>query len=118
MVGAPPLAQGQVWWVDLLAPVGSAPGFRRPVVIVQGNRFNRSRIATVVVVPLTRTLRLADLPGNVLLGEADTGLPADSVANVSQILTIDRRLLGDLVGQLSEQQVAQIMAGIDIVLGR
>ena len=81
-----------MWWADLPAPVGSAPGFRRPVVIVQGNRFNRSRIATVVVVPLTRTLRLADLPGNVLLG--------------------------DLVSQLGERQVAQILAGIDIVLGR
>jgi mRNA interferase MazF len=87
-------------------------------VVVQGNRFNRSRIATVVVVPLTSTLRLADLPGNVLLSVAETALPADSVANVSHIQTIDRRLLSELVSQLSARHLEQIMAGIDIVLGR
>ena len=77
------LAQGQVWWASLGEPIGSAPGYRRPVVVVQGDRFNRSRIATAVVVPITRTLRLADQPGNVLLHAVDSGLPSDSVANVS-----------------------------------
>jgi mRNA interferase MazF len=112
------LAQGQVWWAALPPPSGSGPGFRRPVVVVQGDRFNRSRIAKVVIVPLTRTLRLADLPGNVLLSATDTNLPDDSVANVSQILTIDRRVLDTLVSQLSAPHLDQVMAGIDIVLGR
>ena len=117
MVGAS-LAQGQVWWAELPAPDGSGPGFRRPVLVVQGNAFNRSRIATVIVVPLTSNLRLADAPGNVLLSTRESGLPKDSVANVSQVVTIDRTLLKDLVSQLSNRHVAQVLAGIDIVLGR
>ena len=112
------LAQGQVWWAELPAPVGSGPGFRRPVIVVQGNAFNRSRIATVVVVPLTRTLRLADAPGNVLLSAEVTGLSDDSVANVSQIVTVDRDVLQILVSQLGDQQLALILNGINLVLGR
>ena len=112
------VAQGQVWWADLPDPTGSGPGFRRPVVIVQGDAFNRSRIATVVCVPLTSNLRWADAPGNVLLAALSTGLPRDSVANVSQILTIDRALLSELVGQVPARQLQLILAGIDIVLGR
>src|SRR5450756_1340430 len=84
------ISQGEVWWADLPAPVGSAPGFRRPVVVVQGDALNRSRISTVVCVPLTSSLRWADAPGNVLLSARLTGLPKDSVANVSQVLTLDR----------------------------
>ena len=87
------ISQGEVWWADLPAPVGSAPGFRRPVVVVQGDALNRSRISTVVCVPLTSNLRWADAPGNVLLSARLTGLPKDSVANVSQVLTLDRDLL-------------------------
>jgi len=117
VVGAS-LAQGQVWWAELPAPDGSGPGFRRPVLVVQGNAFNRSRIATVIVAPLTSNLRLADAPGNVLLSTRESGLPKDSVANVSQVVTIDRTLLKDLVSQLSNRHVAQVLAGIDIVLGR
>lgn len=117
MVGAA-LAQGQVWWAELPAPVGSAPGFRRPVLVVQGNAFNRSRIATAVVVPLTRNLRLADAPGNVLFNARDTGLPDDSVANVSQIVTIDRSLLDEIVGRIGARHLALVLAGIDVVLGR
>jgi mRNA interferase MazF len=117
VVGAA-LAQGQVWWAALPAPVGSAPRFRRPVLVVQGNAFNRSRIATVVVVPLTRNLRLADAPGNVLFNARDTGLPDDSVANVSQIVTIDRSLLDALVGQIGARHLALVLGGIDVVLGR
>jgi mRNA interferase MazF len=112
------LAQGQVWWAELPAPVGSGPGFRRPVLVVQGNAFNRSRISTVVVVPLTRNLRLADAPGNVLFAAGDTGLPDDSVANVSQIVTIDRELLDEAVGQISDRHIDLVLAGIDVVLGR
>jgi mRNA interferase MazF len=113
-----PIAQGQVWWADLPAPVGSGPGFRRPVLIVQGNAFNRSRINTVVVVPLTRNLRLADAPGNMLFAAPETGLPDDSVANVSQIVAIDRDLLDEVVGQIATPHIELVLAGIDVVLGR
>lgn len=85
---------------------------------MQGSAFNRSRIATVVIVPLTRNLRLADAPGNVLLKARDTGLPDDSVANVSQLVTIDRSLLDELVSQIGARHVALVLAGIDVVLGR
>ena len=109
---------GQVWWADLPDPTGSGPGFRRPVVVVQGNPFNRSHIATVVCVPLTSNLRLGLAPGNVVLPGTDTGLTRDSVANVSQIVTIDRSLLTDLVSSLPQHQLELILAGIDLVLGR
>ncbi len=112
------VAQGQVWWADLPEPTGSGPGFRRPVIVVQGDAFNRSRIATVVAVPLTSNVRWADAPGNVLLSAQSTGLPRDSVANVSQIVTIDRTLLTAPVGKLSSRQLQLVLAGIDIVLGR
>ena len=112
------VAQGQIWWADLPDPTGSGPGFRRPVVIVQCDAFNRSRIATVVCVPLTSNLHWAEAPGNVLLPAQSTGLPRDSVANVSQIVTVDRAVLTDLVGTLSARQLQLVLAGIDIVLGR
>lgn len=80
--------------------------------------FNRSRIATVVVVPLTRNLRLAEAPGYVLLARRDTGLPSDSVANVSQVITLDRELLTELIGQLPARPLSLVLAGIDLVLGR
>ena len=111
-------AQGDVCWADLPDPSGSGPGFRRPVVVVQGNPLNRSRVATVVCVPLTSNLRWAEAPGNVLLRARSTGLPKDSVANVSQILTIDRTLLSRQVGRLSSTQLDRVFAGIDIVLDR
>ena len=112
------VAQGQVWWADLPDPTGSGPGFQRPVIVVQGDAFNRSRISTVVAVPLTSNLRWADAPGNVLLSAQSTGLPRDSVANVSQIVTIDRTLLTAPVGKLSSRQLQLVLSGIDIVLGR
>jgi mRNA interferase MazF len=112
------VAQGDVCWADLPDPTGSGPGFRRPVVVVQGNPLNRSRVATVVCVPLTSNLRWADAPGNVLLRARSTGLPKDSVANVSQIVTIDRTLLSRHVGRLSKRQLDLVFAGIDIVLDR
>jgi mRNA interferase MazF len=112
------IAQGQIWWADLPDPVGSGPGFRRPLIIVQSDSFNRSRIATVICVPLTRNLRLAGAPGNALLRSSSTGLPDDSVANVSQIFTIDRSLLSELVGALPQRELQLILAGIDLVLGR
>lgn len=112
------IAQGDVCWSDLPDPVGSGPGFRRPVVVVQGDAFNRSRIATVVCVPMTSNLKWTDAPGNVLLPARSTGLGKDSVANVSQIVTLDRSVLGERVGRVSRKQLALLFAGIDLVLGR
>jgi mRNA interferase MazF len=112
------ISQGDVCWASLDDPVGSSPGFRRPVTVVQGDAFNSSRIATAVVVPLTSNVRLAAAPGNVLLIAARTGLPKDSVANVSQIVTVDRTLLTERVGRLSAGDLQLVLAGIDLVLGR
>ncbi len=112
------ISQGEVWWADLRAPTGSERGFRRPVVIVQGDALNRSRIATVVCVPLTSNLKWADAPGNVLLAARSTSLPKDSVANVSQIVALDRTSLTERAGKLSAAKVELLLSGIDVVLGR
>jgi mRNA interferase MazF len=112
------ISQGDVVWADLPDPVGSGPGFRRPVVVVQGDAFNRSRIATVVCVPLTSNLRWADAPGNVLLAAECTGLPKDSVANPSQVHAIDATLLTQVVGSLPPKKLHLVLRGIDVVLGR
>lgn len=112
------ISQGEVWWADLGEPAGSEPGFRRPVVVVQSDSFNRSRISTVVCVPLTSNLRWAEAPGNVLLTAKATGLPKDSVANVSQIVTLDRSSLTDQVCALPDKKLELILFGIDVVLGR
>jgi mRNA interferase MazF len=112
------MTQGDVCWASLDNPMGSGSGYRRPVVVVQGDLFNASRIATTVVVPLTSNQRLAAAPGNVALAAASTGLPKDSVANVSQIISIDRAILTERVGRVSSSQLDRIMVGIDLVLGR
>ncbi len=111
-------SQGEVWWTDLGEPSGSGPGFRRPVVVVQGDGLNRSRIATVVCVPLTSNLKWAHAPGNVKLSSRATGLLKESVANVSQIIAVDRDLLAECVGKLPQAKLQLILAGIDTVLGR
>lgn len=112
------ISQGEVWWADIPPPTGSGPGFRRPVVVVQGDALNRSRIATVVCVPLTSNLRWADAPGNTLLASRITGLSKDSVANVSQIVALDKSLLTERTGKLSAAKVELVLSGIDVVLGR
>jgi mRNA interferase MazF len=112
------IAQGEVWWADLGTPVGSEPGFRRPVIVIQGEAFNRSSLRTVVCVALTSNLRWADAPGNVRLTPRVTGLSRESVANVSQIMTLDRDTLVDRVGRLSAAKLESIIAGVDVVLGR
>ena len=112
------VSQGDVCWASLEDPTGSGPGFRRPVVVVQGDAFNASRLPTVVVVPLTSTLRWAAAPGNVSLAAERTGLPKDSVANVSQIVAVDRSVLSERVGHLAEAELALLLTGIDLVLGR
>jgi mRNA interferase MazF len=112
------ISQGDVCWADLPDPVGSGPGFRRPVLVVQSDALNVSRIATVVCVSLTSNLHWSDAPGNVVLRSRATGLPKDSVANVSQIVTLDRELLTERSGRLSARQLGLVLAGIDVVLGR
>ncbi len=111
------IGQGDIFWADLPSPTGSGPGFRRPVVVAQGEALNRSRIATVVCVPLTSNVHWAEAPGNVLLTARSTRLPKDSVANVSQIVTIDRNLLAERVGRVSRRQMEAILDGIALVLG-
>ena len=112
------ISQGETWWADLSDPVGSEPGFRRPVLIVQCDALNQSRIATVICVPLTSNLKWADAPGNVVLKAKTTGLPKDSVANVSQIVSIDLDMLTERTGKVRRQQLELVFAGIDLVLGR
>ena len=112
------IAHGHIYWANLHDPIGSGPGFRRPVLIVQGDALNRSRLRTVVCVPLTSNLRWAEAPGNVMLSAKATGLPKDSVANASQLVTLDRTLLIEEVGKLSKRQLDLVLSGIDIVLGR
>ena len=112
------ISQGDVWLADSGDPVGPEPGFRRPVIVVQGDSFNRSALRTVVAVPLTSNLRWAAAPGNVRLTARAAGLPRDSVANVSQIVALDRTILIERVGRLSSSKLELVLAGIDTVLGR
>lgn len=112
------ISQGEVWWAELGMPKGSKPGFRRPVIVVQGDALNRSRIATVICIPLTSNLAWADAAGNVLLPATATGLPKDSVANVSQVVALDKTVLSERVGKISRAKIDLILSGIDVVLGR
>jgi len=112
------IAQGEVWWADLAEPIGSAPGYRRPVIVLQSDPLNRSQIATVVCVVLTSNLRWSIAPGNVLLAAKHTGLDRDSVANVSQLVTIDKRQLAERVGKVPRKQMEGVFSGIDLIMGR
>ena len=112
------IARGDIWWANLPDPIGSGPGYRRPVVVIQGDAFNRSRLATATVVILSGNTKLLDAPGNVLVSSRDSGLPRDSVANVSQVFALDRDFLVDEVGRVSRSELFDILTGIDVVLGR
>jgi mRNA interferase MazF len=112
------IAQGEIWWADLGDPIGSAPGYRRPVLVVQCDAFNRSRIGTIVCVPLTSNMKWAEAPGNVRLTARETGLERNSVANVSLIVAVDRAQLTERVGKVAERKMALVFAGVDAVLGR
>jgi mRNA interferase MazF len=109
--------RGQVWWADLGEPRGSEPGFRRPLLIVQDDAFNRSRLRTVIAVVLTSNLRLLDAPGNVLIPARVAGLPKDSVANVSQVITVDRDVLDEPVGRLRGDMLKDVENGLRLALG-
>lgn len=110
------MSQGDIWWAELPEPKGSEPGFQSPVVVVQSNAFNRSAINTIVCVPLTSNVRWASAPGNVLLTAKATGLAKDSVANVSQIVTLDRDTLTEYVGRITKAKLEAVLAGIGVVL--
>jgi mRNA interferase MazF len=108
--------RGEIWWASLPAPQGSSPGYRRPVVIIQSNDFNESRIQTVVIAAITPNLRLAAAPGNVTVSSRGTGLPAKSVVNVSQLLTVTKSLLTERLGRLDSRALQQVDDGLRLVL--
>ncbi|MEZ4388882.1 MAG: type II toxin-antitoxin system PemK/MazF family toxin [Candidatus Krumholzibacteriia bacterium] len=111
------IRRGGIHWAEFEAPRGSSPGYRHPVVVVQAGAFNRSRLRTVVVAVLTSNLGRAAAPGNVRVASHDSGLPRDSVVNVSQLLTLDLGVLSDEVGFLPGHLVEEIDAGLRLVLG-
>lgn len=108
--------RGEIWWASLPDPVGSEPGYRRPVLIVQDDRFTQSRMRTIVVVAITSNIRLAEAPGNVFLPCQSTQLPKDSVANISQIVTIDKSCLTERVGCLSRDLQDEVDEGLRTIL--
>jgi len=108
--------QGDIFWVNLPMPSGSAPGYRHPHVIIQNNIFNFSRISTVVACALTSNLKLAKAPGNVLLNKKESNLPKRSVVNVSQIVTVDKLNLSEKIGHLSNKRLRQGLDGINLLM--
>lgn len=109
--------RGEIWWVEFGLPAGSGPGYRRPAAVVSSNRFNRSRIATVIVAAVTSNVRLAEAPGNVRLAPRSCGLTRESVVNVSQLLTIDRSMLAEPAGILTSSHLREVDEGLRLVLG-
>jgi mRNA interferase MazF len=110
------MRRGAICWADLPDPVGAAPGYRRPVLLIQADAFTESRLATVVAVVITSNLRLAAAPGNVFLPADESGLPKDSVVNVSQIVTLDKQTLDEPIGHVSARTLTLIESGIRLVL--
>jgi mRNA interferase MazF len=111
------MKRGEIWWASLPAPTGSGPGFRRPVVVVQSNPFNQSRIATAIVAIITSNLTLEGAPGNVRIGKSESGLSKPSVVNVSQLYTLDRELMTQRVRGLPAETVRAIDEGLKLALG-
>jgi mRNA interferase MazF len=110
------MQRGEIWWANLPTPVASEPGYRRPVLIIQSDNFNRSRISTVIVGVLTTNIKLAEAPGNLLVKSDETGLPRDSVVNVSQIITVDKSFLTEHVNQVTEDIMLLVEDGLRLVL--
>jgi mRNA interferase MazF len=111
------MTRGEVWWADFGIPFGSEPGFKRPVLVIQDDDFNRSNISTIVIVPFTTNLTLADAPGNVFLEAIDSGLTKDSVLVTSQITAIDKKRLIERVSRVENRYFGEIEEGIRIILG-
>ena len=110
------MKRGEIWWASLPQPTGSGPGYRRPVLVVQANSFNESRISTVLVAVITSNINLAQAPGNVRIGKSDSKLSKTSVVNVSQLLTIDRQFLTKRVSSLPQSSMKQVNNGLKLVL--
>ncbi len=110
------MRRGEIWWAWLRAPQGSEPGYRRPVVIIQSDMFNRSRISTVIAVAITSNPAVAGAPGNVALTKTESGLPRKSVVNVTQVMSLDRSMLSDRIATLSRDHVSRVDEGLRLVL--
>jgi len=110
------MKRGEIWWASLPQPTGSGPGYRRPVLVVQANSFNESRISTVLVAVITSNIKLAKAPGNVRIAKSDSNLSKTSVVNVSQLLTIDRQFLTKRVSSLPQSAMKQVNNGLKLVL--
>lgn len=110
------MQRGEIWWANLPMPVASEPGYRRPVLVIQSDEFNRSRIRTVIAAVLTTNLRLAEAPGNILVTSDDTGLLQDSVVNISQVITVDKSFLTERVSQVSDRVMLLVDEGLRLVL--
>lgn len=111
------MTRGELWWADLGLPLGSEPGFRRPVLVIQEDAFNASRIGTILCIPLTTNLALAEAPGNVLLAQGDSGLSRDSVIVVSQVGALDRSRFLEPIARLGEGGLREVEKGLSLVLG-
>lgn len=112
----PAVGRGEVWWAELPKPVASEPGYRRPVLVVSSDDFNRSRIPTVLATVLTTNLRLAEAPGSVFVAAEETGLPRDSVVNISQVVTIDKSFLAERVGRVGARALLAVEDGLRTAL--
>jgi len=110
------MIRGEIWWADLGVPFGSEPGFKRPIVVIQDDSFNKSKIHTVIVSSITTNLHLADAPGNVYLEKKETGLSKDGVVNISQISTLDKKRLTEKAAVLSPGSMAEIDYGLKLIL--
>ena len=108
--------RGEIWWASLPSPVGSEPGYRRPVLVVQDDSFTQSRISTVIVVVITSNIQLKEAPGNVLIPSAVSGLPRDSVANVSQVVTVDKTFLSERIGALPDYLQEDVDEGLRMIM--
>ncbi len=108
--------RGEIWWANLPDPVGSEPGYRRPVLVIQDDTFTQSRISTIIVVIITSNTQLAEAPGNVLLPRGVSGLPRDSVVNVSQVFTIDKTFLVERIGSLPDYLQEDVDEGLRTIL--
>lgn len=110
------MVRGEIWWAEMPEPSGSEPGYRRPVLVLQSDAFNSSRISTVICAVVTSNIRLAEAPGNVLLSESETNLPRASVVNVSQIVTLDKTFLTECVGAVAKRAMRKVEEGLHLVL--
>lgn len=110
------MKRGEIWWASLEQPIGSGPGYRRPVLVVQADSFNDSRIATVLVAVITSNLALSEAPGNVRISKSDSKLSKAAVVNVSQILTLDRKYLTKRAGRLPDMVMNRVSEGLGLVL--